>query len=77
MPPDAAVIGPLWQSCSFVALQYLGIYWGNNGQRAAQGLNRYAAIDPMRTFLFVAFDIVPSAAASSKIADLAGAADID
>jgi hypothetical protein len=24
-------------------------YWGNNGQRVAQGLNRYAAIDPERT----------------------------
>ena len=24
-------------------------YWGNNGQRVAQGLNRYAAIDPSAT----------------------------
>jgi hypothetical protein len=26
-----------------------GRYWGNNGQRAARTLNKYAAIDPERT----------------------------
>ena len=35
-----------WHIASFRCVAKLVAYWANNGQRVAQGLNRYAAIDP-------------------------------
>ena len=40
--------GRLWHIAAFAAPQTFVAYWGNNGQRAARSLNRYAAFDPFR-----------------------------
>src|ERR1035437_3444744 len=39
-----------WHVASFCCAAKFVAYWTNNGQRVAQGLNRYAANDPKRTW---------------------------
>jgi hypothetical protein len=38
-----------WHFATNPAYTLKGRYWGNNGQRSAQKLNRYAAFDPTAT----------------------------